>query len=36
MTAIEVNNLSIKFRLTHDHIRSIKEYVVALLQKKIR
>lgn len=36
MNVIDAKNLSLRYRLTRDHIDSIKEYVIALLKHKIR
>lgn len=36
MVVISVNNVSVKYRLTRDHIDNIKEYIIAVLKKKIQ
>lgn len=36
MSVIDAKNLSVRYRLTRDHIDSIKEYVIALIKQKIR
>lgn len=36
MIVISANNVSVKYRLTRDHINNIKEYIIALLKNKIQ
>lgn len=36
MVVIAANNVSVRYRITRDHINNIKEYVIALLKKRIQ
>lgn len=35
MVTVEVKNVSVKYKLTHDNIKNLKEYIVALIKGKI-